>query len=286
MNIHHLAVGKFNIDVVVRLENIPNVDESLTTEILDIFPGGAATNYAVAVNSFGHYAGLLAVVSKEDLTKTLLKKVASKGVILDYLDERDVPQTSSLVILRKDGSISIVRKNIGSPLLTPDIIMDKIDIFDVVHFASVHPNLVMRGRRGSLVTYDPGSSFAEVSGQVDVDILYMNEAEYSKIKGGLKGPRAVVIKRGKMGAIYKAEGVECSVEALKVEKVIDTTGAGDVFDAALNYSMSSGTGLEESLVFASVASGLKVTRLGPSNAPSLQEVKEVIEKNPPRVVCK
>jgi hypothetical protein len=45
----HLAVGKFNIDIIVKLNAFPLVDSKVNTDVMEIMPGGSATNYSVAV---------------------------------------------------------------------------------------------------------------------------------------------------------------------------------------------------------------------------------------------
>ena len=90
---------------------------------------------------------------------------------------------------------------------------------------------------------------------------------------------------GSKGAKLITENQECEVEAYKVN-VIDTTGAGDVFDATFNYCYLEGCSIEESLQMATVASALKVTRIGGISSPTKDEIREVLKNFKPKVVCK
>ncbi|WP_440932459.1 PfkB family carbohydrate kinase [Candidatus Pelagibacter sp.] len=56
------------------------------------------------------------------------------------------------------------------------------------------------------------------------------------------------------------------------EKVIDTTGAGDVFNGALAYSLANDTNIKDAIIFANKVAGISTTRLGAANSvPTLNE---------------
>jgi hypothetical protein len=63
---------------------------------------------------------------------------------------------------------------------------------------------------------------------------------------------AVVIKRGPLGALAWQDGEHANIPAPRV-KVVDTTGAGDVFNAGYLFARSKGLGLK-----ASVAAGVRI----------------------------
>jgi Sugar kinases, ribokinase family len=68
--------------------------------------------------------------------------------------------------------------------------------------------------------------------------------------------------------------------------VVDTTGAGDVFDAAFNVSYINTGSIEDSLRFASIAAGLKVTKLGGVSSPKLEEVVKMLKDVNINVKCR
>lgn len=91
------------------------------------------------------------------------------------------------------------------------------------------------------------------------DHILLNEIETSGLSGEsdiidalawmvmhAKAGAALVIKRGPMGAIGWQSGTRADVEAPRV-KVVDTTGAGDVFNAGYLFARSQGLGLKESV---------------------------------------
>ena len=76
-----------------------------------------------------------------------------------------------------------------------------------------------------------------------------------------KAGAAVVMKRGPMGAIGWQSGTRADVAAPRV-KVVDTTGAGDVFNAAYLFARSQGFGLKKS-VTAGVRTASRVIATSP-----------------------
>ncbi|WP_338603431.1 carbohydrate kinase family protein [Sulfolobus tengchongensis] len=281
----HLAVGRFNIDIIVKLDSIPPTDSNHMTDILEILPGGAATNYAVAVTKLGHSAKLLAKVGKNEVVKSLMEKVVELGVGLEYVEEVNEKPSMALIFLRNDGSLSMVRKLGASILLTREDVKRHFGLFDVIHFASVSPNVVLRDPYAKLISYDPGPQAKNIE-TIDVDILYVNEKEYEYVKDKDIKARFIVVKMGKKGAKIITETEECTVEPIQVDKVVDTTGAGDVFDAAFNVTYTEERDIIKSLQVASVASGLKVTRIGGISSPGLDEIREYLRKKRPNVTCK
>ncbi|BCU69513.1 carbohydrate kinase family protein [Stygiolobus caldivivus] len=284
----HLSVGKINIDILVKLDHFPEPDEPLTTETMDIQPGGAAVNYAIAVNKLGHSVKILAKVGKDSpVVRPILEKIAETGVGLDYVEEVNAPQSMALVLLRDNGKVSIVRKLGSSLLLSSEDVKKYFGLFDVIHFASVPPEIVVRDPNSELVTYDPGPNSSKLDSSVNVDILYLNEKESKAVNiNKLRGVNIIVIKMGDRGARVISHDSECEAEAYRVKDVVDTTGAGDVFDAAFNYGYMEGHSIEESLKLAIISSALKVTRLGGTSSPTLSEVLNALKSYNSSVYCK
>lgn len=278
----HLAIGKFNIDIIVRLSKIPDVDSKATTDTLEILPGGSATNYSIAVNRLGHTAKLLAKVGKSPLVSALMRPLAEEGIGLDLVEEYDAKPNIALIFLRDDGSVSIVRKTNETLLPTFDDVKKYSSMFDVLHYASISPKTIYLDPSAKLVTYDPGAYAAEYEGE-KVNILYVNKKEYEAIKKKANS-NLVVIKMGKEGA--RTEGdEECYAEGLKVD-VVDTTGAGDTFDAAFNVGILNNNGVENSLRLAIVSSALKVTKIGGIGSPRLEDVVKKLKEANINVRCK
>ncbi len=86
----------------------------------------------------------------------------------------------------------------------------------------------------------------------------------------------IIVTRGADPVMFSSENGEISeVDVPPVERVTDTTGAGDTFTAGIAYGMLKGWKMEECVRFAAAAASLSVTRRGADNPPSLEEVLSI-----------
>jgi sugar/nucleoside kinase (ribokinase family) len=116
------------------------------------------------------------------------------------------------------------------------------------------------------------------------DVFVPNESEALQVTGAASAEDAlailgrhselVVIKRGPQGAIAMHRGVRSEAPALVCDAV-DTTGAGDCFDAGLIAGLLAGDSLEDSLRQANVCAGLSTTAHGITGAPDLAQVRRL-----------
>jgi ribokinase len=131
-----------------------------------------------------------------------------------------------------------------------------------------------------------------------VDILTPNENEALKLIGlsgdGIArgdapsiasrlqalGPKTVILKLGREGCFVKQPGSETHVAGFAVD-VMDTTAAGDTFNAALAVALAEGQPVVEGARFANAAAAISVTRLGAqSSAPNRAEVDAFLAARP------
>jgi ribokinase len=123
-----------------------------------------------------------------------------------------------------------------------------------------------------------------------VDVLTPNETE-AKVLAGLdpqqsigpeevarkligEGVKRVVMTLGEKGALIVSASSSTHVPAITVSAV-DTTGAGDAFNAGLAVALASGADLEAAVRFAVITGGLAVTKEGV--IPSLPRIEEVVQ---------
>jgi ribokinase len=92
-----------------------------------------------------------------------------------------------------------------------------------------------------------------------------------------KGAATVIVKLGDAGCVLVPPGEKGRhIPAPKVN-AIDTTAAGDVFNAALAVALSDGANLPAACHFANHAAALSVTRMGAQiSAPTRAEVEAAL----------
>ena len=94
----------------------------------------------------------------------------------------------------------------------------------------------------------------------------INELEYSKIKSECSG---LIVTRGAEGADIIHHDIHCPAPAVEV---VDVTGAGDTFLAALTYQYLVTNDIKSAVEFATHAASITVQHVG-VYAPTLEEIK-------------
>ncbi len=91
--------------------------------------------------------------------------------------------------------------------------------------------------------------------------------------------KALVVTMGERGAWSQARGGEPrEVPACEV-RVVDTTGAGDVFHGAFTWSVAQGSDLGRAIEFASAAGAAATTALGGRGAvPAVEDIERLIAR--------
>jgi ribokinase len=94
------------------------------------------------------------------------------------------------------------------------------------------------------------------------------------------GVRSVVVKLGDQGCVYCGPDRTFATASFPVQAV-DSTAAGDTFNAALAVALADGAGIEDALRFANAAAAISVTRSGAqTSAPSRSEVEALLARLP------
>ncbi|WP_433664830.1 carbohydrate kinase family protein [Nocardia sp. CA-128927] len=89
----------------------------------------------------------------------------------------------------------------------------------------------------------------------------------------------VVVKRGNSGAIAVRDGRRCEIDAVPVD-VVDTTAAGDCFNAGFLHAHLAGQSLPDCLATAVACGAAATTALGSSAAPDLTELPAWLARVP------
>eukprot|EP01026_Neomeris_dumetosa_P079769 TRINITY_DN87448_c0_g1_i3.p2 TRINITY_DN87448_c0_g1~~TRINITY_DN87448_c0_g1_i3.p2 ORF type:complete len:237 (-),score=50.97 TRINITY_DN87448_c0_g1_i3:157-867(-) len=92
------------------------------------------------------------------------------------------------------------------------------------------------------------------------------------------GVKSVLVKLGANGSLYVDKNDSIYQNAFKVDRVVDTTGAGDCFTAAFAVSRLEGKSVKEAMQFASAAAAVCVQRMGAmTSLPSKEDTLQFLE---------
>ncbi len=271
-------------------------------------PGGAPANFLAALSKFGAKAALLGKVGNDTfgklLTATLQKAgIETKGLVASD----DVFTTLAFVTLDETGNreFAFARKPGADTLLSfEEIDLSLIDEAKVFHFGTLsltdepartatYKAVAYAKEKGKLITYDPNlrkplwADLEEAKkqllwglGQADVVKISDEEVEFLfglGVEEGAKhilanfGVKLVFVTCGAEGCFFMNGKAQGHVPSLHGIKVIDTTGAGDIFGGSAVWKLLqlgkapeelTGEELTDVVRFACTAAGLSTTRSG------------------------
>ncbi len=299
----HVAVGNMNLDLYIVVDKLPDIDGALRAKKMYMGLGGAASNYAVAVARIEHRVKLVVHTGELVEFMGLLSRLRDEGIELDRIKiHRGELPGIVVVFLLPGGHRAMVSIPGANRFLTGEEVENTST--DILHLASVSTSVLEKASsssKASVVSYDPGGAIASSEGGLVVvsarnfcDILSLNRVEFRYVAGreasidaakSLLGGRLsrLLVKLGSEGAILVTRDRAYRVEAYSTGRVVDTTGAGDVFDAVFNSYLFEEEDIEYALQAASIAAGIKVSRPGAQSAPMRREVEKILGERPPAV---
>ena len=256
--------------------------------------GGSAGNTAAGVAALGGTAGFVGQVAPDQLGEFYIHDLTATGVEFTTAP-RDfgVPTARSMVLVTPDAHRTM-NTFLGAAQLLPVDALDEaqIEAAKVIYlegylwdpetprYAMIKAIDVARGA-GRKVAFTLSDTFCidrhrdGFNALIDggkVDLLFANEAEIQALAGLAHFESAVaeiqdkvevlVVTRSEKGAIAVSGGERAEVPAEPVQKVVDTTGAGDLFAAGFLAGWTQGRGLEDSLRIGAIAAAEVISHYG------------------------
>lgn len=292
------VIGSLNMDLVTTLKNFPKPGETIFGNSFKTFPGGKGGNQAVALGRLGADVLMVGKVG-EDIYGTryieVLKNnnVKQNGVYVEegissgvaVIQVNGKGENNIVVVPGANGEVDI--KYIESKWS----IIEKADIFLFqleIPISTVIYTMKKLKAMGKIIILDPAPASKlpdEIFKYIDyitpneteiktlVEKKIENEEELKEAAQILfdKGVKTIIAKLGSKGAaIIKRD--ECvNIPGFKVDAV-DTTAAGDSFNAGFAFSLAQGKTLEKCVKFGNAVGAISTTALGAQEAMPTYEV--------------
>jgi ribokinase len=303
-----VVVGSLNMDFVVSVARLPVAGETVLGRNFQMIPGGKGANQACAAGKLGTPAvavRLIGRVGYDVFADHLKASLAAAGVDVSAVHAaKSQPTGVALIWVDQAGQNSIVVASGANYALAAADVEAMRKVFHGASLAlfqletpldTVAAALALAREEGLRTMLDPAPAQPLPAALLaDVDILTPNETEALMLLGrpparvspddapeladALRklGPRSVVVKLGDRGSYYCGDAGSFHTPAYPV-KVIDSTAAGDTFNAALAVALAEGQPVARALQFANAAAAISVTRLGAqASAPTRGEVDRLL----------
>jgi ribokinase len=260
-----VVVGSLNHDVAIRLARFPRPDETLVAHDVAEFRGGKGYNQATASARLGAAVAMIGCVGEDGAGDLLRAGMQASGI--DQTGVHTVPAHTGMAVplITDDGEVAIVIVAGANALLDAAIVDASAAAFtdadvlllqgEVPIGASARAAGLARAA-GARVVVNPAPVGADSNALVELaDLVVVNRDEAASLD--LKPSDHVVMTLGAGGVLVR----DTHVPAFEVE-VVDPTGAGDAFCAALAVALAEGSDLVAAARFGAAAGACAVRRLG------------------------
>jgi len=298
------VLGIFVADLAFFAEKIPVEGETVIGNKYIIGPGGKGSNQAVAAakagaktyfiskigdDQFGEMAKTVYDQSGVDYSNVIISKEDSTGAAGILINETSganainvVPGAAgSLTTEDIDAANDVI---INSSIFLTQLEVPKEVVFYALKKAHHHgvttilnpaPAATVDKDIFSLIDYFTPNE-TEASFYANHPVETTEDAKQAANKFLQMGIKNVIITLGEKGAYFSNKNESIVVPATNLKSpVVDTTGAGDAFNAGLSVALAEGKNIKETLVFANTTAGLSTTKIGTANSmPNRDEIEK------------
>jgi ribokinase len=302
MNSKPIAImGVFAIDLAFRVNRLPVWGETVLGSEFRLGPGGKGSNQSVAAARLGAQVHFISKVGGDNFGDIARRTYKEEGVDTQFLFSSDSETTGAAAIIIdeiKGENAIVITPGAANALTTDEIDLARAQIAGSAVFMTqleLPLPIVVHGLKtaqelGVLTILNPAPACALDDATLALcDYLTPNESEAEALTGHrvasledadsaagqllARGVRNVILTLGARGALVKTSSMTVHIEAFSAGPVIDTTGAGDAFNAGLAVALSEGMSLEDAARFGCVVAGISVTQHG--TAPSMPRRAEL-----------
>lgn len=268
--------------------------------------GGSAANTAVGVASFGGKAAFIGKIADDDFGKVFAHDVKASGVTYTTAASAKRvggPGTSrSLILVSPDGERTMnTLLGISTEFTEADVDANLVEAAKVVYLEGYlfdRPEAKAAFRRAAAIAAKAGRQVALTLSDAfcvdrhraefldfiksSVDVLFANESEIlslyetkdfdaaaARVKADTK---LAALTRSSKGSVIVSHGETISIPVHPVAKVIDTTGAGDLYAAGFLYGYTQGKDLSTAGRLGSLAAAEIISHVGARPEAKLAEL--------------
>lgn len=303
MSVPRIAVvGSYATGLTMKVARIPAAGETLLGTGYRVDLGGKGSNQAVGCARLGAHVDFIAKIGKDSFGDMALKLYRDEGIDVRYVEQTAEAPTGVgfIVVEETSGQNCIVLDPGANELLTAvdvsaaqtalksgTVVLTQLEI----PVEAAEAALACGRAAGAITILNPAPVRPlPVSVLGLIDILTPNETEARVLAGRAPdsvidpeslgqelirlGVKQVVMTLGEKGALLITSSSSARFTAVPVQ-ALDTTGAGDAFNAGLATALAHGSSLADAVQLAAVVGGMAVTKEGV--IPSLPTRDEVLQ---------
>lgn len=298
-----IVVGSLNADLVQPLSRLPKPGETILAGDLQLIPGGKGANQAVAVGRLGGHARMIGELGQDSFADVLIESLEAAHVDHSGVGRSHGSTGTACILVLPSGENLIVVSPAANARLTIDKLESRLgDISPEsillcqleIPLETTAWVLAAAHRNGAITILDPAPA-QPLDREILTKVTYLtpnqteaalllNGPEIDSINDALEaaqhlrklGPANVIVKLGAQGCVIASQSA-CEHIAGFTVTPLDTTAAGDTFNAAFAVALSEGFTVHTAARFAHAAAAISVTRFGAqSSIPTRAEVDKFL----------
>ena len=286
------SLGSLNLDYVYSVDHFVRAGETLSSDNMQIFPGGKGLNQSIALAKAGSkviHGGLIGSDGR-----MLVDTMKAANVDVSRVMEKDFSTGHAIIQVNTQGQNCILL------FAGTNHLIDKEYVDTFLEDAKENDVLLLQNEISCLdyifecaskkkmqIAFNP-SPFNDTIKKLPLDQVawwFCNEIEGEELFGSSdpekildnfieKYPTSnLILTLGKKGASFVNKSTRL-YQPIFDSKVVDTTAAGDTFTGYFLNAVTSGKDIAYALKIASMASSIAVSRKGASvSIPTFDEVK-------------
>lgn len=282
------VIGSYGVGLSMRVPRMPDAGETLSGGAFEAGPGGKGSNQAIGAARLGADVRFLTAIGADDYGRAARELWANERVDASRVVEfTGAPTMAGFIMVEPSGENRIAIapgaldcfserdvETFREEIAQSDVLLVSMEI----PMSAVIAALRIGRDVGVTTILNPAPAQTLPDEALDyVDIITPNQTEARVILGAEAAALsdadvakaiadrfdgAVIMTRGSEGAIVIEDGALHEVAAVRATNVVDTTGAGDAFNAALAVGVAEGHTLAAAAAFAATAGAHAVTKDG------------------------
>jgi sugar/nucleoside kinase (ribokinase family) len=264
--------------------------------------GGSAGNTAAGIASFGSRSAYFGKVSDDQLGKIFNHDIRARSAFRDPAAAGTPPTARSMIFVTPDGERSMntylgACVELGPEDMEADVVAgSKVTYFEGYLWDPPRAKDAIRlcadighkhGREMSMTLSDPfcvdryRNEFLELMRSGTIDIIFANADEAKSlyqtdnfehaVSQLRKDCKLAAITRSEHGSVIVRGDERYDIDAIDIDEVVDTTGAGDLYAAGFLHGYAHGKPLDVCGRLGSLAAGLVIQQIGPRPQLSLKD---------------